>query len=76
LQFCPAAGFFLPPGINKSAPCFSHQSEDLVIPHIGPEFIAALRDKSTPERSNAVIGGSLIKHDSKDNPFPYRTLGQ
>jgi hypothetical protein len=34
-----------------------------VIPHIGPEFIAALRDKSTPERSNAVIGGSLIKHD-------------
>jgi hypothetical protein len=42
---------------------FCHQPEDLVIPHIGPEFIAALRDKSTPERSNTVIGGSLIKHD-------------
>ena len=24
---------------------FCHQPEDLVIPHIGPEFIAALRDK-------------------------------
>jgi len=34
-----------------------------VIPHIGPEFIAALRDTTTPERSNTVVGGSVMKHD-------------
>jgi hypothetical protein len=34
-----------------------------VIPHIGPEFIAALRDKATPERNNTVVGSSVMKHD-------------
>ena len=34
-----------------------------MIPYIGPEFIAALRDNTTPERSNTVIGGSLMKHE-------------
>jgi hypothetical protein len=34
-----------------------------VIPHIGPEFIAALRDRTTPERNNPVVVGSVMKHD-------------
>jgi hypothetical protein len=47
-------------GINKSAPCFCQQLEDLVIPHIGPEFIAALRNKAAG-RDKAVLGVSLMK---------------
>jgi hypothetical protein len=34
-----------------------------VIPHIGPEFIAALRDRTTPEGNNTVVGASVMKHD-------------
>ena len=59
----PLGDIFIPLGIKKSAPCFCLQPEDLVIPHIGPEFIAALRDKTAPERSNTVIGVSLMKHE-------------
>lgn len=31
-----------------------------MIPYIGPEFIAALRDKAALGRSKTVIGGSLM----------------
>jgi hypothetical protein len=64
LRFCsPLGNIFFPLGIKKSALCFCHQPEDLVIPHIGPEFIAALRDRTTPEPNNTVVGGSVMKHD-------------
>jgi hypothetical protein len=33
-----------------------------VIPYIGPEIIAVLRNESTLERNEPVIGGSLMKH--------------
>jgi hypothetical protein len=59
----PLGDIFISLGINKSAPCFCLQPEDLVIPHIGPEFIAALRDNTAPERSNTVDGGSVMKQE-------------
>jgi hypothetical protein len=35
--------------------CLCHQPEDLVIPYIGPEFIAALRNKANSGQNKTVI---------------------
>jgi hypothetical protein len=53
---------FIPLGINKLAPCLCQQPEDLVIPYIGPGFIAALRNRAHFGRKKVVVGGSLVTH--------------
>jgi hypothetical protein len=51
--------------MNNPAPCLCHHREDLVIPYIGPEIIAALCNKAIPARNEPVIGGSLTNHIAK-----------